>query len=298
MKRAATGYYFIAPWIIGFLVFTAGPMIYSIYLSFTSTALLSPPTWIGVGNYARAVTDDPLVPTSFLNTLFYVALSVPVQVALALGIATLLHHAVRGSSLFRTVIFLPSITNMVAVSVLWMWIFNPEFGLLNAALGWFGIEGPLWLQSEAFAKPALILMSLWGIGGGVIIFLAALQGVPRELYEAAELDHAGSVRKFFHITVPMITPSILFSVVMALIGSFQVFTQAYVMTGGAQPGSEGGPNNATLFFVLYLYKKAFQEFKMGYASALAWMLFAVIFILTLVQMKLSKRWVYYESDRK
>ena len=197
--------------------------------------------------------------------------------------------------IFRTIIVLPSITNVIAVSVLWLWMFNPEFGLLNAGLRLFGLEGVLWLQSEGWAKPALILMSLWGVGGGTIIFLAALQGIPADLYDAASLDGAGRYRRFLHITLPMISPAMFFSLVIGVIGSFQVFAQAFVMTGAAQPGAEGGPNNATLFLVLYLYKKAFQEFRMGYASALAWLLFFIVFFFTIVQKRLSVRWVFYEA---
>ncbi len=297
IKKNISGYLFIAPWLLGFLLLTVGPMIYSMYLSFTSATLLSPPRWIGIENYQKMFSNDPLFFESFWNTIYYVIFAVPLGLVLSLLLALLLNQKLRGMSIFRTVFFLPSITNMVAVSVLWLWIFNPEFGLLNTALEKFGIVGPLWLQSEAWAKPALILMSLWGIGGGIIIFLSALQGVPQELYEAAELDGATSVRKFFHITIPMISPAIFFSLIMSIIGSFQVFTQAFVMTSSAQPGSEGGPNNATLFFVLYLYKKAFQEFKMGYASALAWMLFLVILVFTLMQIRLSKKWVYYEAGK-
>jgi multiple sugar transport system permease protein len=200
--------------------------------------------------------------------------------------------------MFRTAFFLPSITNMVAVSMLWLWVFNPEYGLLNALLGLFGIQGPLWLQSEAWAKPSLILMSLWGVGGTMMVFLAALQGIPQDLYEAAELDGAGQARRFLHITLPMISPAMLFNLVVGIIGTFQVFTQAYVMTGTAQPGSEGGPNNATLFVVIYLYKKAFQEFRMGYASALAWVLFFIILTATIFQMRMAKRWVHYEGGER
>ena len=297
VSNTFSAYAFISPWIFGFILFTAGPIFYSIYLSGTTSTMLSPPQWIGLENYARVVTDDPLFFTSLLNTLYYVVVAVPLGMLVALSLALLLNEKLRGLSFFRTIFFLPSITNMVAVSVLWLWIFNPEFGLLNTALNAVGITGPLWLQSEIWAKPSLILMSLWGVGGGVIIFLSALQGVPQELYEAAALDGANARRRFFRITLPMISPAIFFSLVMSLIGSFQVFTQAFVMTGAAQPGSEGGPNNATLFYVLYLYKKAFQEFKMGYASALAWILFFIILAFTIAQMKLSKRWVYYESEK-
>ncbi len=289
------GYAFIFPWILGFLAFTAGPMLVSIAISFSSWSMLSSPTWVGFEQYERLFSSDPLFTRSLGNTLFYVALAVPLTTVFALGLALLLHQRVPGMGIFRTIFFLPSITNLVAVSILWLWIFNPEFGLLNSGLRALGIEGPLWLQSETWAKPALVLMSLWGVGGSMIIFLATLQGVPLELYEAAELDGAGSVRRFFHITLPMISPAMFFSLVMGLIGGFQVFTQAFVMTGTAQPGSEGGPNNATLFMVLYLYKKAFQEFQMGYASAIAWVLFFIILLFTLVQRKLGQRWVYYEA---
>jgi multiple sugar transport system permease protein len=295
LKREAQGYVFIAPWLLGFILFTAGPMVASVYISGTSWSMLSTPIGLGFENYERILTDDPLFVQSLWNTAFYVVLSVPLGLILALGLALLLNQRVSGIGLFRTIFFLPSITNMVAVSVLWLWVFNPEFGLLNSALQRFGIVGPLWLQSEEWAKPALVMMSLWGIGGTMIVFLAALQGVPRELYEAAELDGAGSFGRFFHVTLPLISPAVIFNVIIGVIGSFQVFTQAYVMTGSAQPGSEGGPNNATLFMVVYLYKKAFQEFKMGYASALAWVLFALIMVFTLVQFRMSRRWVYYEA---
>ena len=293
--RTLAGYAFIAPWLAGFLLFTLGPMAVTLGASFTSWSMLSPPTWVGLENYERIVSEDPLFVESVWNTLVYVALSLPLTTLLALGLALLLNRNLPGIKLFRTLFFLPSITNLVAVSVLWLWIFNPEFGLLNAGLRAVGLEGPLWLQSEAWAKPALVLMALWGVGGSMIIFLAALQGVPQELYEAAALDGAGTGRRFFHITLPMISPALFFSVVMSLIGGFQVFTQAFVMTGTAQPGSEGGPNNATLFMVLYLYKKAFQDFRMGYASALAWILFLVILMVTLLQKRASQRWVYYEA---
>jgi multiple sugar transport system permease protein len=292
------GYAFIAPWLIGFVLFTLGPMAVSLAASFTSWSMLSAPTWVGMENYERLLGEDPLFLESVGNTLVYVALSLPLTTLLALGLALLLNRKVPGIRLFRTIFFLPSVTNLVAVSVLWLWLFNPEFGLLNAGLRAVGLEGPLWLQSEAWAKPALVLMSLWGVGGSMIIFLAALQGVPQELYEAAELDGAGAAGKFFHVTLPMISPAMFFSVVMGLIGGFQVFTQAFVMTGTAQPGSEGGPNNATLFMVLYLYKKAFQEFRMGYASALAWVLFLAILAVTLLQKRASRRWVYYEAGER
>ncbi len=299
-KRGDTfaGYAFIAPWLAGFVVFTLGPMVVSFGASFSSWTMLSPPTWVGAENYQRMVSDDPLFTASLLNTAYYAAVSVPLGTVLALLLALLLHRRLPGMGMFRTVFFLPSITNLVAVSILWIWIFNPEYGLLNGALRLVGLGAPLWLQSETWAKPALILMSLWSVGGSMVIFLAALQGVPPELYEAAALDGAGPMHRFFAITIPMISPAIFFSVVVGLIGGFQVFTQAFVMTGTAQPGTEGGPNNATLFVVLYLYKKAFQEFKIGYASALAWVVFFLILVFTQLQRRFARKWVYYESGEQ
>jgi multiple sugar transport system permease protein len=295
-RQSLTGYAFISPWIIGFLLFTAGPILASLLISLHSWSLLSTPEWVGLENYTRIVSEDGLFATSLWNTLYYVAFSVPLGISVALALALLLNRPMRGMGVFRTLFFLPSVTNIVAVSVLWIWVFNPEFGLLNSLLRIVGVDGILWLQSEQWAKPAFVVMSLWGLGGSVIIFLAALQGIPRELYEAASLDGAGSVRRFLHITIPMISPALFFSLVIGIIGSFQVFAQAYVMTGSAQPGSEGGPNNATLFIVLYLYKKAFQEFRMGYAAALAWLLFFIILVFTILQTRLSRRWVYYEAE--
>jgi multiple sugar transport system permease protein len=273
-------------------------MLVSFGASFSSWTMLSPPAWVGAENYERMICDDPLFTASLWNTAYYAAVSVPLGMVLALFLAFLLHRRLPGMSMFRTVFFLPSITNLVAVSILWIWIFNPEYGLLNGALRLAGLGAPLWLQSESWAKPALILMSLWSVGGSMVIFLAALQGVPPELYEAAALDGAGNMRQFFAITIPMISPAIFFSVVVGLIGGFQVFTQAFVMTGSAQPGTEGGPNNATLFVVLYLYKKAFQEFKIGYASALAWVVFFLILLFTQLQRRFARKWVYYESGEQ
>jgi multiple sugar transport system permease protein len=288
------GWLFVSPWVTGFALLTAGPMLCSLYLSFTSATLLSPPQWTGLENYRRLFAD-PLFYRSLGNTAFYAVLGVPLGLLLALGLALLLNAPVRGIGFFRTLFFLPSVTNTVALSLLWLWLLNPEFGLLNSALRGCGIEGPLWLQSEAWAKPALVLMSLWTAGGQAVIFLAALQGVPRELTEAAAIDGAGPVRRFFAVTLPMISPALLFNLIMGLVGALQVFTQAFVMTGGVQPGSEGGPNQATLFIVLYVYKKAFQEFEMGYASALAWALFVIIVGCTALAWRVSRDRVHYEG---
>lgn len=294
LKRDLEGYLFISPWLIGFLFLSAGPILFSLILSGTRWSLLSSPQWVGFENY-DTLLHDPLVYDSLWNTAYYVLFSVPLGMMLSLFLAILLNQRLRGIAIFRTIFFLPSVTNLVAVSILWMWIFNPEFGLINRALEWVGISGPLWLQSETWSKPALILMSLWGVGGAMIINLAALQSIPEELYEAANLDGARTLRKLFHITLPLISPALFFNLIMNVIGSFQVFTQAFIMTASSGQGSEGGPNNSTLFFVLYLYKKAFQQFKMGYASSLAWLLFVIILVFTLIQFGLSRRWVYYEE---
>jgi multiple sugar transport system permease protein len=288
------GWLFVSPWVIGFLLLTAGPMVYSLYLSFTASSLLSPPQWVGLENYLR-IYSDPIFYRSLGNTAYYALLGVPLGMILSLGLALLLDAPVRGLGVFRTLFFLPSVTNTVALSILWLWLLNPEFGLLNTGLAAVGLEGPLWLQSEAWAKPALVLMSLWTVGGQMIICLAALQGVPLELKEAAAIDGAGPVRRFFAVTLPMISPALLFNFIMGLVGALQVFTQAFVMTGGVQPGSEGGPNQSTLFIVLYIYKKAFQEYDMGYASALAWALFVIITACTWLAWRVSKSRVHYEG---
>ena len=288
------GWLFVSPWVIGFLLLTAGPMVYSLYLSFTASSLLSPPQWVGLENYRR-IYSDPIFYRSLGNTAYYALLGVPLGMILSLGLALLLDAPVRGLGVFRTLFFLPSVTNTVALSILWLWLLNPEFGLLNTGLAAVGLEGPLWLQSEAWAKPALVLMSLWTVGGQMIICLAALQGVPLELKEAAAIDGAGPVRRFFAVTLPMISPALLFNFIMGLVGALQVFTQAFVMTGGVQPGSEGGPNQSTLFIVLYIYKKAFQEYDMGYASALAWALFVIITACTWLAWRVSKSRVHYEG---
>jgi len=288
------GWLFVSPWVIGFVLLTAGPMVYSLYLSFTASSLLSPPQWVGLENYRRMFAD-PIFYRSLGNTAYYAILGVPLGMILSLGLALLLDAPVRGLGVFRTLFFLPSVTNTVALSILWLWLLNPEFGLINVALARLGLEGPLWLQSEAWAKPALVLMSLWTVGGQMIICLAALQGVPLELKEAAAIDGAGPVRRFFAVTLPMISPALLFNFIMGLVGALQVFTQAFVMTGGVQPGSEGGPNQSTLFIVLYIYKKAFQEYDMGYASALAWALFLLITLCTWIAWRVSKSRVHYEG---
>jgi multiple sugar transport system permease protein len=286
-KRALEGYMFISPWIIGFAIFTAGPLIGSFTISLTEWNIVGTPRFIGLKNY-EAMLQDKLFWQSLKVTTLYL-FNVPVNLTLGLLLAILLNQKVRGLGIFRTIFYLPSVTAGVATSLLWMWIFNPRFGMINILLKEVGITGPAWLGSETWALPALIIMSMWGVGGGMLIYLGALQGIPTALYEAATLDGAGAWRKFLHITIPMITPVLLLNLIMGVISSFQVFTQAYIMT-------QGGPNYATLFFVLYLYQQAFRWFNMGYASALAWVLFLIILICTYLVLHTSSRWVYYENE--
>lgn len=285
-KEAIEGYLFISPWIVGFLCFTLGPLIASIFISLSKWDIFSDPQFIGFENYTT-MFSDPLFRKSLWNTFYYSIFSIPLGMAGGLSLALLLNQKVKGLPIFRTLFYLPSVTSGVAVALLWKWIFNPEFGIANAILNWFGLPSLQWLASPKWAMPALIIMSLWGVGGGMLIYLAGLQGIPKQLYEAAELDGAGTWSCFINITLPMLSPTLFFQLITGIIGSFQVFTQAFVMTNG-------GPVNATLFYVLYLYRNAFQWWKMGYASALAWFLFIVILILTLLQFRLSKRWVHYD----
>jgi multiple sugar transport system permease protein len=280
-------YFFISPWLIGLLAFTLGPMIASLFLSFTKYDVITPMRWIGLENYRIAFLTDPLFWQSLKVTTIYVLGSVPLQMILGLVVAILMNQALRGITLFRTVYYIPAVISGVPLALLWMAIFNP-YGVVNGFLARLSIKGPNWLFSEEWVIPAFIIMSLWGIGGTMIIYLAALQGVPQHLYEAADLDGAGAVAKFWNVTVPMISPVIFFNLVMAVIGSFQTFTNALVMTSG-------GPNNASLFYMLHLYRNAFSYFKMGYGCALAWVLAVIILALTMLVIKSSPAWVYYEG---
>lgn len=282
------GYLFVLPWILGFLIFTAGPMLASIVMSFMKWEVITPPEFVGVQNFT-ALISDPLFTTSLYNTAFYTILAVPLQLIVALLTAMLLNTKAKGIAFYRTIYYLPSVTPVVASAMLWLWIFNPEFGLANALLDKLSLPKQLWLLDPNWAKPAFIFMSLWGVGGTMVIFLAGLQGVPAELYEAASIDGASTLQRFRRITLPMLTPVIFFNLLIGLIDSFQIFSSAYIMT-------DGGPQNRTLFYVLYLYRNGFKYFQMGYASALAWVLFLIVLLVTLLQFRLSKRWVYYEAD--
>lgn len=275
------------PWIIGFVVFTGGPILFSIIISFCNYDILNPARFIGLDNYKWAFTKDALFWKAMWNTI-YMVIGIPLGMGISLGIALLLNLKVRGIAVWRTFFYLPSIVPAVASSILWIWIFNPSSGLLNNALASIGIHGPNWLQDENTSKLSLILMGLWGAGGGMIIWLAGLKGISESYYEAASLDGASTWQQFTQVTIPLLSPYIFFNLIMGLIGTFQIFTQAFIMT-------QGGPVDSTLFYAYHLFNNAFRYLQMGYAAAMAWVLFVIVFGLTVVQLKLQKRWVHYEE---
>jgi multiple sugar transport system permease protein len=287
-REEVAAYLFIAPWLIGFLVFTAGAMLFSLGLSFYKTDLLTYGYFTGLDNYLELM-DDRFVSQALKVTTLYTFVTVPLGASFALGLAILLNQNMSLRGLFRTIYYLPSVVSGVAVAVLWQWIYHPDFGLINAMLGLIGIDGPRWLFSREWALPALMIMALWSVGGSMLIFLAGLQGIPTELYDAAQVDGAGRWQRFLHVTIPMLTPTIFFNLVLGIIGSYQVFTNAYVMT-------EGGPGSATLMLVLLLYRVAFQQFDFGYASAIAWLLFAIILCFSLLIIRSSNFWVFYGGE--
>ena len=292
-RNLRNGLLFACPWIVHLLVFIAYPIAASLYYSLCSYDTLRPPRWVGLENYRILFTEDPLFWTSVWNTLYMVALGLPVSMVISLGIALLMNQKLKGMAFYRTIYYLPSITPVVATSILWLWLLNPEMGLVNNVLGKAGIAGPGWLASPQWAKPGLILMGLWGAGGGMVIYLAGLQDVPTQLYEAASLDGAGKLAQFRHVTLPMLSPVILFNLIMGLIGSFQYFTQAYVISNGT-----GGPQDSTLFYALHLFGRAFLDFRMGYACAMAWVLFLVTLLCALAVFRSSARWVYYGGEAR
>lgn len=283
------GVLFAAPAIVGFLLFVAYPILASVYYSFTSYSILQPGHWVGLDNYRDLLTDDPIFYTSLGNTIYMAVITIPLSILLAMGLALLLNLKVRGQSFYRTVFYLPTIVPFVASSLLWLWIFNPQYGLINTLLWYVGIQGPGWLGDPAWSKPALVIMLLWGVGNWMIIYLAGLQDVPQELYEAAELDGANAWHKLISLTLPFMSPYILYSLILQLIGIFQYFTQPQVMT-------QGGPVDSTRVYALYLYDNAFRFFRMGYASAMAWMLFILVVILTIFIFKTSARRIYYAGQ--
>ena len=287
-RDAIEGYLFVSPWLIGLLVFTAGPMLVSLFLAFTDYRAVGTPHFVGLANFERLL-GDRLFWKSLYNTSYYTFIGVPLFLLTSLVYALALNTKVRGQSVYRTIYYLPSVMPGVANALIWVWIFNPEFGFANVVLHWLGLPPLGWFSDPDLAKPSFILMGLWGAGPSTLIFLAALQGIPDALYEAATIDGAGAWARFTKITIPMLTPSIFFNLIIGMIGSFQVFTTAYVATGG-------GPINATLFYVLYLYEMAFQSFWMGYACMLAWILVLVVLVFTTIQVRSARHWVYYEAE--
>jgi len=292
-QEVLAAFLFLLPNIIGFIVFTAGPVLVSFGISLVSWNLLTPPEWLGLDNYIALISDADFWK-SVWATLFYTLGSVPLGIVFSLLLAVALNQKIRGIGIYRTVYFIPVVSSMVAVALMWRWMYNPTAGILNYILSeifdffHLPITPPDWLQSTKWAMPAIIIMSIWkGLGYNMVIFLAGLQGIPSHLYEAAEIDGAGSISKFFNITLPLLTPTTFFVLIMALIGSFQIFDQAYIMTSG-------GPARATVTTVYYIYQNGFQWYKMGYASAVAWVLFAAIMVLTMIQWRFQGRWVFYE----
>lgn len=279
---------FISPWIIGFLAFFVYPLLLSLYYSFTEYNLLQPPKWVGLNNYT-SLTEDSHYLNAVGNTIYFVAFSVPLGVLTAFIVAFLLNQQLRLRVLLRMIFYIPIVVPISATAILWMWIFNSNWGLLNNLLALVGIQGPSWLGSPTWSKPSLIIMQLWLVGGSVLIFLAALQDVPRALYDAAMVDGANAIRRVWHVTIPMVTPAILFSLLTGLIAAFQTFANAWIMT-------RGGPIRSTEFYVLYLYDNGFRFFRMGYASAMAWILFLVVVVVTVILFRTSARWVYYGGE--
>lgn len=290
VSEALAAYAFLSPWLLGLLFFFGGPIIISLVLSFFDYSLISEAKFVGLANFATAFTEDNLFWPSLGRTFYWAAIYTPTVVLGSLLLAVLLNQRLAATNLFRTVFFLPHLTPSVALAVLWGFILHPRLGPVNYALSQIGIEGPGWLASEKWAMPALGIMGLWGGLGGnrMLIFLAGLQGVPQELYEAAEIDGSGPWSKFRHITVPMISPVVFFNLILGIISALQVFTTAYVAT-------QGGPNYATWFLALHIYNQAFRYFRLGYGSTLAWILAFILVVFTYVQMKLSNRWVYYAA---
>ena len=288
-KKNLTIFAFTSPWVIGFLSFGIYPIIISFYYSLCQYDVLREPMFIGLENYRTILYEDAYFWKTIWNTLYYTIFRVPINIFLSLLIAILLNRTLKAAGLIRATFFLPSLISGVALSVIWIWIFNPQIGLLNTILAFFGLKGPLWLQDENWSKLSLVIMSTWSIGGGrMLVFLAALQNVNPNLYEALKLDGGNDLQCFWHITLPLISPVIFLWSVIEVIASMQIFTEAFIMT-------KGGPLESTLFYNLYLYNQAFENFNMGYASALAWILLVITLIITLAQFRLSKKYVYYDN---
>ncbi|GLI00156.1 carbohydrate ABC transporter permease [Phytohabitans aurantiacus] len=292
-KEALWFYLFASPWIVGFLVFLFGPMVASIYLSLTDWDSFTTPNFVGLDNYRQLLTEDPVFWTALKNTIYYSAISVPLGLLIGLWLANLLNKQVRARKLFRTLIYLPTLVPLVAAAMVFKMVLMPS-GPLNDLLGLAGIPGPTWLLDPTWVKPSLILLSIWGVGSATVLLLAAMKGIPKELYEAAEVDGASPMRQFWSITVPQLTPIIFFNLVMGIIGAFQVFSQVYVLTRGATQA----PEEASVMMVPFLFDQAFAFYHMGYASAISWLLFLVILGFTLIAFRTARKWVFYETEVK
>ena len=291
VREARTGLLFVLPWLVGLILFTAYPLLATLFLAFTDYSVLEPPRWVGLQNFQTMVTGDPSFGISVYNSAYYALISVPLGLAVALGLALVLNQRAGGIGVYRTLFYLPSLVPPVAASLVFLVMFEPQGGLINSLLRGVGLPAPAWFYDPAWAKPGLILLSLWAVGSSTLIFLAGLQDVPQSLLDAAAIDGAGGLQRFRHVTLPLLTPVILFNLVMGVIYSFQVFAQALVI-GGAT----GRPLESTLMFMVLIYRSAFRYFQMGYASALSLVLFLVVFAITLLIFKTSQRWVFYTGD--
>lgn len=288
-REALVGYLSISPWVIGFLLFTLGPVLASIYFSFTQWTITRPPEWIGLHNYIHMLTKDPLFWQALKVTGNFVLLSVPLKLIFGVALSLLLNLKVRGMNFYRTIFYIPAVISGVAVSLMWIWLLQPDTGVINTLLALVGIKGPGWFWDPQWALPSVALMSVWSVGGSAVIYLAGLQNIPPHLYEAAKIDGAGAGQCFWKITIPLLTPTLFFQLVVEMIDSFKVFTQAFVIT-------KGGPLKATYFYLYYFYEEAFQNFNMGYASALALVLMIIIMTATIILNYTSKHWVYYAAE--
>jgi multiple sugar transport system permease protein len=295
-KREALWFYLLVfPWVFGFITLTLGPMIYSLFLSLTNWDLFTPPQFVGLDNFIRLFTRDKIFWKTVFNTLYYAFISVPLGMLFSLFISYFLNRPIKGSAIYRTLYYIPATVPGVASALLFKWLLAPDAGMINRFLAIFGVDGPAWLLEPDWVKPALILMSLWTVGANITLLMAGMKSIPAEFYEAAELDGASPITQYYRITLPLLTPVIFFNLINGLIGALQVFTQIYIMTGTGG-ANMGGPNNASMMIVPYLFNNGFRFYKMGYASAIAWVLFVLVMILTLLVFRSSSAWVYYETE--
>ena len=289
-REAIAGYLFISPWLIGFLLFTVGPMLFSLYISFTRWNIVGDPKWVGLANYQRIFTEDRDFRQALYVTFKYSLIYLPLSTIIGLAMALALHVKLKGVGIFRTALYLPYVVPGIAATLVWVWVLNGRFGLINSMLAWVGVDGPNWFGDPDTALYGIVMISIWGVGGSAVIYLAGLQNIPEHLYEAALVDGANAWQKFRFITIPMLSPTIFYLLIIGLIGVFQTFTSSFVATGG-------GPLKSTFFYMLYIYNKAWESLRMGYASALAWIMFAIIMLITVLVFRSSALWVHYEAEQ-